>query len=263
MPNSATVAQTMDKEQGAAAHAGASTSLAEQRQGAAVVMPAARPVKATAAMVDSSLGSIRYSDDLMNIAMALSQAQGEFQEIEKKRQAKVTSRREGAQSYTYWYSDLADVLNATRPALSKYQIALLQFPRVQNKLATVTTVLIHSSGEWIAGDSLPVALDNFDPQAGGSAQTYARRYGLCSMLGLAPGDMDDDGKKAAEKSSQTVEAPDGFEATWIDMIAKADEGWPALEATWAACNGAFKNYVARHKVDQWNELRAKAKAVAK
>jgi hypothetical protein len=235
------------------------TQLAEQRT---QVLPAARIAKPSAAMLDMNLGPIRYSDTFADLALALASAQGEFQEIEKKRVAKVESRREGARSYSYTYADLSDVLLSTRPALSKNAIALLQFPRVTNKQVIVTTILIHgASGEWIAGDSLPVQLDNFDPQAGGSAQTYARRYGLCSMLGLAPGDADDDGELARRKVADTGEPPEGFEATWLDLEMLADEGWPRVEEAWAKCNGAFKNFVAKYRKDQWNALKAKALGV--
>jgi hypothetical protein len=237
-----------------------STELAE-RASAPVVLPVPRVVRPAPAMLDMSLGAIRYSEDFAHFAMALSQAQGEFQDIEKRRIAKVESRREGARGYTYAYADLSDVLLATRPALSKNQIAVMQFPRVINKQAIVTTVLIHSSGEWFAGDSLPVQLDNFDPQAGGSAQTYARRYGLCSMLGLAPGDKDDDGAAAGAKKEEPATVPSGFEAWWLDMTALADNGWPDLEAAWGKSNADFKNYVARHQFEQWKALKAKALGV--
>lgn len=255
------VAEKMDTP----THVDSSTQLAEPRATAPAVLPAARVARPSAAMLDASLGPVRYSEEFANLALALAMAQGEFQEIEKKRVAKVESRREGARGYTYAYADLSDVLLSTRPALSKNQIALLQFPRVLNKQVTVTTVLIHgATGEWIAGDSLPVQIESLDPQAGGSAQTYARRYGLCSLLGLAPGDADDDGEEARRKAvAEAVEPPDNFDQTWMDLEVVAEDGWPKLEETWAKCNGAFKNFVARHRVDKWNELRAKAKAVAK
>jgi hypothetical protein len=59
----------------------------------------------------------------------------------------------------------------------------------------VTTLLAHASGEWIE-TRLAMGLESTDPQAIGSALTYARRYGLCALVGVAPGDVDDDAAAA-------------------------------------------------------------------
>jgi hypothetical protein len=221
--------------------------------------PAAKPAAADDVLVGSSAS--RFSDTFGRLMSALAAAQGEFTEIEKKLTASVASRREGARSYTYTYADLASVLAAVRPALSKHGIALMQFPRVTRGALLVTTMLSHGeSGEWVACD-LVVALDGLDPQAVGSATTYAKRYGLTSLLGVAAGESDDDGAAARRTSKETEESPDGLDAWWLDLECKADEGWPSLEETWAKSNGAFKNWIAKHKPDQWKALKAKALTV--
>jgi len=205
----------------------------------------------------------RHSESIGRVAMALAQAQGEFQEIEKTLTAKVESRREGARSYTYQYTDLASVLAAVRPALSKYGLALMQFPSVRAKSVVVTTMLAHGeSGEWIQGD-LVVALDNLDPQAVGSATTYARRYGVTALLGVAAGEQDDDGQAAMKRKAESGAPPEGFETFWLDMEALADEGWARVESTWAGANGAFKNHVAKHMPEKWHALKRKALDVDK
>lgn len=95
------------------------------------------------------------------------------------------------------YADLAELIRATRKALSQHGLAVIQSPRVSERSAKVTTMLLHSSGEWIADDlELPAAQGTkFDAQTVGSAITYARRYAYQSILNIA-GEVDDDGNAA-------------------------------------------------------------------
>jgi hypothetical protein len=80
----------------------------------------------------------------------------------------------------------------SRKPLSDAGLSYTQFPTD----GSLTTVLMHESGEFIHG-SMPIhAKKEKDPQAYGSAITYARRYSLASVLGLAVGDEDDDGNAA-------------------------------------------------------------------
>ena len=69
---------------------------------------------------------------------------------------------------------------------------------------TVTTLLVHSSGEWIAEDLTLTAGQN-TPQAVGSAITYGRRYGLAAMVGIAP--EDDDGEAAEPRNATPLVLP--------------------------------------------------------
>jgi hypothetical protein len=100
------------------------------------------------------------------------------------------------------YADLATVIAATRPHLAAEGISIIQMPHARfgmddAKEMILTTLLAHSSGEWIATDlSLPAMMrERFDAQAVGSAITYARRYALAAITGVAQ--EDDDGNKAA------------------------------------------------------------------
>jgi hypothetical protein len=125
---------------------------------------------------------------------ALASAQLEFGTIEKDLTAHVDSKRTGVK-YSYDYADLAEVLTAVRPALAKHGIATLQPAMVSQRSVTITTLLGHKSGEFIRNDfTLPI--DSTDPQAVGSGITYARRYALQSLLGVAPESPDDDGRAA-------------------------------------------------------------------
>lgn len=94
------------------------------------------------------------------------------------------------------YADLEACFEACREALAKNGLAVLQPPKASGQAVTVTTVLVHESGEWIA-EALTMKAQQDTPQAIGSAITYARRYGLTSMLGIASGEGEDDGNAAS------------------------------------------------------------------
>ena len=101
------------------------------------------------------------------------------------------------------YADLSSVWEACRQHLSANGIAVAQGSAADGPKVTVTTLLMHSSGEWLSCD-LTVTADKGTAQGIGSAITYARRYGLSSMVGVAPGDDiadagDDDGNEASGK----------------------------------------------------------------
>ncbi len=133
-----------------------------------------------------------HSQEIGELAADLSKAQAGFPPIKKTHTADVRSKH-GA-SYKYNYADLADVLEMVRPSLAKYELAILQpITKVAGE-GRIITLLIHSSGQWIRSEySLRLAADVTDtPQAWGSAITYARRYSLCSLLGVAA-EEDDDG----------------------------------------------------------------------
>lgn len=92
------------------------------------------------------------------------------------------------------YADLGNVMDACIPALNKHGIAVIQ-PFVVGEFGNaVKTVLLHESGETLECH-VPLLLGKNDMQGLGSAITYARRYGLMSMAGIAP--EDDDGNAAA------------------------------------------------------------------
>lgn len=128
---------------------------------------------------------------------ALAAAQLEFTTIERDHTAKVSSKRTGVE-YTYDYADLAAVLTAVRSACARQGIAILQPPLVGQRSVTVTTLIAHKSGEFIRNE-LMLPLDDPNPQAVGSAITYARRYSLQSLLGVAPEAPDDDAAAAMPK----------------------------------------------------------------
>ena len=95
------------------------------------------------------------------------------------------------------YADLAGVIESTSDALSARELVVIQSPgRIYNGHILLTTLLSHSSGEWIK-DELELPIAKFDAQGTGSAITYARRYAYQAIVGVAA--EDDDGNSASGK----------------------------------------------------------------
>ncbi len=146
------------------------------------------------------------SDALNELAAALAAAQGEFPIIDKNRTAQLREASHGGGNGTreYKYADLADVLKGVLPVLSKHKLAVLQPTFVEAGHIFVKTRLVHASGQWIECE-YPVCAINVDHQRMGSALTYAKRYALCALLGVAA-DEDNDGATTASLSAQVTAA---------------------------------------------------------
>lgn len=122
------------------------------------------------------------SDQINEIAAALAKAQEEIQNVAKDKSG-----------YGYKYADLASVLEIARPALSKNGIALIQSASYADQSVSVTTTLAHQSGQWVSSTiAMPVQVGKgmSYAQAIGSVITYARRYLLAAMVGIAQEDND-------------------------------------------------------------------------
>jgi hypothetical protein len=135
------------------------------------------------------IGSVRHSPAVGHIASALAAAQLEFLPIYKENENPAFRSK---------YADLATVIAATQKAMAKQGLVVIQSPTTKGKDLILTTVLLHSSGEWMSSDlSLPATMrDGFTAQTIGSACTYARRYALQAMIGVAA-DVDEDGNLAS------------------------------------------------------------------
>jgi hypothetical protein len=96
------------------------------------------------------------------------------------------------------YADLSAGLNAIRAALSANGIAIVQQTRMNDDMLMLHTMLSHASGQWI-GSLWPVVKLPAAPQVIGSALTYARRYTLFALAGIAGENDDDDGNAASRK----------------------------------------------------------------
>lgn len=143
------------------------------------------------------------SESIAALTAALAKAQGEI---------KGALKDAANPFFRSTYADLQSVWDAIRGPLSANGIAVMQFPEEGEHGLSVYTLMSHESGEWVASSLLvrPGYTDkegNFvplsDPQAMGSAITYARRYALQAVAGVAP--MDDDGNAASGKGNEKVQ----------------------------------------------------------
>lgn len=130
----------------------------------------------------------RYSETISQIAGALAKAQAELDNPEKSLTATIASPFPREESRTFRYASLASGLEIVRKCLTRYEIATVQATAIDadTGLIRLTTTLLHSSGEWIGSDwpVCPVA-DIAAPHRMGAALTYARRYALFTLVGIA------------------------------------------------------------------------------
>ena len=89
------------------------------------------------------------------------------------------------------FADLESVIKVIKPAFFKHGLSFIQLPITSEggKGIGVSTMLMHSSGQWIEGEYL-LPLEKVTPQGAGAAITYARRYGLVSLCGIPQIDLD-------------------------------------------------------------------------
>lgn len=134
------------------------------------------------------------SPEYAEIMAALAKAQGAFEQLEKSRTAKIPLKSGG--SYSYKYADLSDAVDSVRKALAANGLSFSQDERG----GYLWTFLYHSSGQWMAG-KVKLFPGN-TPQTHGSGLTYARRYGLCNLLGIVA-EEDDDGRVSEDERKST------------------------------------------------------------
>lgn len=116
------------------------------------------------------------------------------------------------------YADLSAVMDACGEALTANSLAPCQSASEDG--ARMVTRIYHESGQFIEG-YVPLILDKDNMQGLGSALTYARRYGLMSMLNIAP--EEDDGNAASEKPIKKAPTQEAKEPTIMDLGKKFAE----------------------------------------
>jgi ERF superfamily len=130
----------------------------------------------------------RSSPSIGTLAAALAKAQGELVNPEKSLVA--TIRRDGPRGpeQTFRYAPLSSGLDIVRKVLGQHEIATVQTTSIDQAtgIISLTTVLAHASGEWIASDWPVCAVsETATPHHMGAALTYARRYALFTLVGIA------------------------------------------------------------------------------
>jgi len=174
------------------------------------------------------------------------------------------------------YADLTSVVRAVKEPFAKHGLAYTQLPIREDSAVGVVTRLIHESGEWLEAEyTLPMVKN--DPQAAGSAITYARRYALQALAGIPT--ADDDAESAMLRGEV---APDPLQlhlaavadnldtisyiknALALDEYSTAYEAWAELSdetkhALWRAPSKGGKAFttaeIAKMKSDEWGAAR--------
>jgi hypothetical protein len=130
----------------------------------------------------------RSSDSVAALASALAKAQAELVNPEKSLTATIRGGRPGEGERSFRYAPLSSGLDIVRKTLGQHEIATMQTTAIDTVagMVNLTTTLAHASGEWIASDwpVCPIA-ETVNPQRMGAALTYARRYALFTLVGIA------------------------------------------------------------------------------
>jgi hypothetical protein len=147
----------------------------------------------------------RSSESIGTIAGALAKAQAQLVNPEKSLVATVRSDGRRGAEQTFRYAPLSSGLDIVRKTLSQHAIATVQTTSIDEAAGIVrlSTVLAHASGEWIASDwpVCPIA-ETERPQRMGAALTYARRYSLFTLVGIA-GEDDLDAPDLTDPAPET------------------------------------------------------------
>ena len=153
----------------------------------------------------------RSSETIGTIAAALAKAQGELTNPEKSLSATIRSDGAGAVERSFRYAPLSSGLDIVRKTLSQHEIATVQTTAIDQTagIVNLTTVLAHASGEWIASDWPVCAIsETTTPHRMGAALTYARRYALFTLVGIAgEDDIDAPDLKAPMPGGSGAEKP--------------------------------------------------------
>lgn len=136
---------------------------------------------------------MKTSDQINELAGALAKAQGGFSNPARNREVEVSMKSGG--KYKFAYATFDAILDVVRKPLADNGLAFIQAVTIDSDWVLVTTRLAHVSGQWIE-ETLPIKPNDFGPQSVGSATTYAKRYSLTAILGIAA-DEDDDANAAS------------------------------------------------------------------
>ena len=130
------------------------------------------------------------------------------------------------------YATLEESLKNAKEVLRKYNLSVLQLniSFLNSEGHVIVTQILHTSGEYIQDNGVPiVSKDKNDPQKMGSAITYARRYGLMSMLGMV-GTDDDDGNYASRSSQPKARVKVSSKENGLEQKVKGALSIEALDA---------------------------------
>lgn len=171
---------------------------------------------------------------------ALSAAQGEIENASKNKQNPHFKSK---------YADLAECINATKEALAKNNLCVIQLINQSEKGVVVETTLGHSSGQSISSIT-PLIFSKNDMQGMGSAITYARRYAFSAIVGLSQEDDDANGSKKDNNSKQNAE-PKSQNPFVKPFITPEKAGECEIQVPGSSYNGSLINNIPLADFERW------------
>jgi ERF superfamily len=176
----------------------------------------------------------RSSETIGAIASALAKAQAELTNPEKSLIATIRASSPRETDQTFRYAALSSGLDIVRKALGGHEIATVQATAIDKEagLIRLTTTLAHSSGEWLSSEwpVCPIA-ETAAPRRMGAALTYARRYALFTLVGIAgEDDLDAPDLSAKTQAGPTFEQIT-LEGSVLSQPSKAAERVPGAAST--------------------------------
>lgn len=144
---------------------------------------------------------IDKSDQINELAGALSKAQAKFRHVAKDKTARIRMKAGG--EYSYNYADLGSTWDAGRLPLTENGLSVSQLPSFADGWLMLDTILMHASGQYISSQ-MKTRADEMDVKSIGSAITYLRRYAFAAIIGLVA-DEDDDGSAPNPKPATRAE----------------------------------------------------------
>ena len=140
-----------------------------------------------------------HSETTIEIAKALNKVQAEALTALASNTVRVETKSGG--HFSYNYADLSGIWAVCRERLAENGLAISQLLHITDHgYQSLVTMLLHESGEWLSSEIKVEPSQQNDPQALGSAITYARRYALTAIVGITVEDEDDDGAAASKKA---------------------------------------------------------------
>jgi len=187
---------------------------------------------------------------------------GKLFEAMAKAQGMMSGAKKGAENpfFKSKYADLHQVWEAVREPLSSNNLSVIQTTGEANGQIFVYTTIGHSSGEWMRSET-PVKLMKQDPQAMGSAITYARRYALAAICGIAQ--MDDDAESAMQRAdhkptAENVKVPQKVIKEFVEQATACIES-----ADSHGLKQLFSEFGADEKVVLWNKFNSQQRSLMK
>jgi hypothetical protein len=177
---------------------------------------------------------MKKSENLNEIAKAMSAFQGQMKSAAKDSNNPFFQSR---------YSNLESVWDAMREPFSKNELSAVQDVFTTDNGVSITTTILHSSGQWMEFGPLEIPISKKDAQSVGSATTYGKRYALGAACGVVSGEDDDDGEKAMNRNGEK-EKPKAKEKPRAQPILPTELS--ALMSISSDCSEDYMNKVYNH-----------------